>query len=269
METLYSSCRLEDCYLTIYIFIRDSRGFDPICNEMRPPSTPALQCWPTAGVALVYRCILPCHNSPHYSSKLMNLEPIENTTVALRQVTGSSSLVYTSATTVYLPCGPKLAPELFVQRPGLRLGSGETYRRYLSWEAENLLNVDISLLDRTLELNVCDLFAEVRPGADQLDEAVLDGEEDVSALLDVLRSFALGLDDEVMSAGTVLAYMSSVWTCCSAACPRSRQCLSANVRLWRVWCEKDFFDSQDVIVVVRSAVFKRGVAGNFEIVAEN
>lgn len=54
-------------------------------------------------------------------------------------------------------------------------------------------------LKRALEVHVADLFAQVCLGADEADEAVLDSQKNVSALLDGLLHGPAGLDKEFLA----------------------------------------------------------------------
>jgi hypothetical protein len=74
--------------------------------------------------------------------------------------------------------------------------SGDTYRRDLAGEFDGLAQHQVAGLDGALEVDVLDLLAQVGGGAEQLDEAVLDLELDVGALLDGLLHLSNSADEE-------------------------------------------------------------------------
>ncbi|KND87845.1 hypothetical protein TOPH_07470 [Tolypocladium ophioglossoides CBS 100239] len=98
-------------------------------------------------------------------------------TVAVRQVMCSSSAVYTSAWTVYLPW------------------------RNLIGQVDLLGNLHVASLDGAFEVDVADLLTEVRLGVNKSDEAVLDAQLNVSTLLDGLLDSPVGLDDQLLASG--------------------------------------------------------------------
>lgn len=75
----------------------------------------------------------------------------------------------------------------------------QSYGRNLLGEVNGLGDLNDTSLDGALEVDVADLLAEVGLGADQANEAILDGKEDVGVLFDSGLDLALGLDDELMA----------------------------------------------------------------------
>jgi len=59
----------------------------------------------------------------------------------------------------------------------------------------------LTLLDRALQIHVLDLLAQIGSRADELDEAVLDGEKNVGTLLDILGGVSDRFYDELLAAG--------------------------------------------------------------------
>lgn len=74
-----------------------------------------------------------------------------------------------------------------------------TYGRNLSRQADGLGDAQLALLYGAFQIDVADLLAEVRLGADETDEAVLDLKKDVCTLLDVFLDSAGSLDHEILA----------------------------------------------------------------------
>lgn len=64
----------------------------------------------------------------------------------------------------------------------------------LSRKVNTLGQRELSWLNRALHINLVEVLAEVESCAEQLDQAVLDGNLDISSLLDGLLDGAGGLD---------------------------------------------------------------------------
>lgn len=64
-----------------------------------------------------------------------------------------------------------------------------------------LHNLDLSLLDRTLQIHIRNLFAQIRFRVDQADESVFDLEDYVGAFVYVFEGGADGFDCESLAAG--------------------------------------------------------------------
>ena len=77
---------------------------------------------------------------------------------------------------------------------------GKTYRWDLLRQVDLLGNRDSALLDGAFEIDVLHLLAQVGLGVDQLDVAVLDGQRDPCAVLDVLLDDARGVDCQGLAA---------------------------------------------------------------------
>lgn len=101
---------------------------------------------------------------------------------------------------------------------------------------DGLSDGENTLLDGALEVNVLDLLTQVRLGADKANEAVLDLEENVCALLNVLLDGAGSLDDELLAS------------------------------LRRVGREVYAVDCDDVLIVGLGAELQRRVAGDLEVI---
>lgn len=84
-----------------------------------------------------------------------------------------------------------------------------------------------SFFDRTVHIDVVDLFAEVCLGIYEADETVLDLKVYVCAFIDILGKGSNGLDSQILT-----------W-------------------YWRVWCELHVFQLENVVAVFRLAVVKR------------
>jgi hypothetical protein len=78
-------------------------------------------------------------------------------------------------------------------------GWWKTYGRNLGRKIHALDQGQLALLDGTLEVDVADLLAQVGLGADKANQAVLDRQQHVCALLDSLIHDAAGLDDEFLA----------------------------------------------------------------------
>ena len=74
---------------------------------------------------------------------------------------------------------------------------GLTHRRHLLGNLDGLRDGEDALLDRALEVDVADLLAEIGLGVDEADQAVLNNEVDVGALLDRLEDGARRADNEI------------------------------------------------------------------------
>lgn len=74
-----------------------------------------------------------------------------------------------------------------------------THRGNLVGELDGLGNGQYSLLDGALEVDVPNLLAQVRLRADKANQAVLDLQQDIGALLDILLDGTGGLDDELLA----------------------------------------------------------------------
>ncbi|POR39468.1 Uncharacterized protein TPAR_00335 [Tolypocladium paradoxum] len=123
-----------------------------------------------------HQCLVGCE--AHHSSLLKKpLPPMLKVTVAVRQVICSSSTVYTSAMTVYLPWWNLLG------------------------QVDLLGDLHVASFDGAFEVDVADLLAEVRLGRNKSDEAVLDCNFDVGPLLDGLLDSPARLDDQLLASG--------------------------------------------------------------------
>lgn len=92
---------------------------------------------------------------------------------------------------------------MFVQQRGDRSKKqGQTHRGNLVGKLDRLGDAQDALLDRALEVDVLNLLAEVRLRADKANQAVLDLQEDVGALLDGLLDGTGSLDDELLTTET-------------------------------------------------------------------
>ena len=74
-----------------------------------------------------------------------------------------------------------------------------THRRNLGGQVDALCDLHLTGLERALEIDVANLLAQVGLGGDEPDEAVLDRQLDVCALLDRLLDHPLRLDDELFA----------------------------------------------------------------------
>ncbi len=82
---------------------------------------------------------------------------------------------------------------------------GCAHRWDLARQLDGLGDGQQALLDGALEVDVLDLLAQVRLRADKPDQAVLDLQVDVGALLDSFVDLADGLDNELMTTGKRLS----------------------------------------------------------------
>lgn len=98
-----------------------------------------------------------------------------------------SSSVKTSAVTVYFPWYI-----LAVYFPNESIES--TYGWNLRRQVNLLGNLRLPRLDRTLQIHLLDLLAQICCRAEELDEPVLDLEHDVGAFADVFFERAEGFD---------------------------------------------------------------------------
>lgn len=77
-----------------------------------------------------------------------------------------------------------------------------THRRDLGGKLNGLGDAQDAFFNGTLEVDILNLLAEVRLRADKADEAVLDLQQHVGALLDGLLDGARSLDDELLATVT-------------------------------------------------------------------
>lgn len=96
-----------------------------------------------------------------------------------------------------------------------------TYRRDLSGQLDRLGELELTGLEGALEVDVANLLAQVGLCGDEADEAVLDDEQDVGALLDGLLDDALGLDDELLATICVSVSVVLSLPLLSRPCPAS------------------------------------------------
>lgn len=71
---------------------------------------------------------------------------------------------------------------------------GSTYRWDLLRQVDLLGERELSLLQRTVEIDILDLVAEIDFAVQYGDQAILDDQEYGSALLDILQQGPVGLD---------------------------------------------------------------------------
>lgn len=77
-----------------------------------------------------------------------------------------------------------------------------TYGRDLARKINGLGDLQISSLEGALEVNLANLLAEVGLCANETDETVLDGQENIGALLNSLLDCSLGVDNELVATMT-------------------------------------------------------------------
>lgn len=77
-----------------------------------------------------------------------------------------------------------------------------TYGRDLRRKIDALGNLQISSLEGALEVNLADLLAEIGLCANETDEAVLHGQQNICTLLDGLLDSSLGVDNKLGTAMT-------------------------------------------------------------------
>jgi len=111
--------------------------------------------------------------------------------------------------------------------------------RNLGRKLDRLSNAQGTLLDGALEVNVLDLFAQVRLGADKTNEAVLDLQQDVGALLDGLLDSSGSLNNKLLAS------------------------------LRGVRGEVDALNLDDIVVVGLGAKLQGRVAGDLEVVLDD
>lgn len=85
-----------------------------------------------------------------------------------------------------------------------------TYRGDLGRKVDRLGNLHLASLKRALKVNVANLIAQIRLGADQPDEAVLDRQQDICALLDLLLDSPLCVDNQLLATIIMLAIHQSI-----------------------------------------------------------
>lgn len=135
----------------------------------------------------------------------------------------------------------------------------------LSREFHALGKLEIALLERTLEINVLDRFAQISGGVDDGDQAVFDGVVDHCAFFDCVGEDAGGGDVEGFAAGRGGLLVWSGWEgyrCCSDFWGNGF-CL----RFWWVWGEVHALQGEDVVFGV-FAELERVVAWDGEIAIE-
>jgi hypothetical protein len=135
-----------------------------------------------------------------------------------------------------------------------------TYWRNLSWDLNILGYRHLPLLEWALQVDVGDLLAQICPGIDQSDQAVLDLQHDVWLVvaidLDILKELALSFDGEGGPAETLDFSIASRRL--APHCQGQR----GSLRNRRIGSQVDLLDDQDVAVMARLAVLQRVVAGN-------
>ncbi len=89
-------------------------------------------------------------------------------------------------------------------------GGGMTYRRHLLGNLDCFRDGKDALLDGALKVDVGNLFAEIGPGVDKADQAVLDDEVDVGSVFDRLEDGSSCPNDQVSAPAYIYAISQSV-----------------------------------------------------------
>jgi hypothetical protein len=76
---------------------------------------------------------------------------------------------------------------------------GRTNRRDLLGKFDSLRDDSVAGLNRALQVDLANLFAQISPGLDQSDETVLDNQVDICPLFDRLLDSSVCLDDEFLA----------------------------------------------------------------------
>ena len=132
------------------------------------------------------------------------------------------------------------------------------YGWYLFWEV-HIFRDGLLPTQRTLFVDVLHLLAKIGPLIDQAYQAILDGQVDVCAVLDLLGEVAFGFDGEGFAAGNTRQRLRSERTIVHK---------NGDIRGRRVWCQIDLVNGEGVLVVLL-AELKRVVARHIEIIVKD
>jgi hypothetical protein len=112
-----------------------------------------------------------------------------------------------------------------------------------------LCDLRLAFLDRTVQIDVRDLVAEVCLHVHQSYQAVLDLQNDIRALVHIFEELTNGLDGEIVASAKGLV-RGEVEVCCGDSLQ------------WRVGVYVYVVYEEDIVVVIRLAVGKWVVARN-------
>jgi hypothetical protein len=112
-----------------------------------------------------------------------------------------------------------------------------------------LCDLRLAFLDRTVQIDVGELVAEVCLHVHQSYQAVLDLQNDIRALADIFEELTNGLDGDIVASAKELVHGEV-----EARCGDSLQ--------WRVGVYVYVIYAEDIVVVIRLAVGKWVVARN-------
>lgn len=156
---------------------------------------------------------------------------------------GLSSLVYTSASTVYLPCATRLAKSSLEN-----VWICQTYGRNLSRKLDCFYDILVPRLKGTFEIDIGNLLAQARRCCQELDEAVFDTDFHVCTVGNSLLDGTAGCDEELLASRFQVSNASD------------GQCLGEvleSLRLGRVWREVDALDNDKIVRMVAVAELER------------